>query len=156
MAAGATAIAATATDGDRQETELPASATAVESDSIGTAASTSERSDDSRQSSPGPEHAEHPLDCFEHDGFLPLIEGEQFPDQHTAGAASSEAAVARQRPGAEISAMRPYGHHPQAPIWVEAGDETFSVTPLPDGGWYAIPATFLGCKTWDELAHEGR
>lgn len=87
----------------------------------------------------------HPLACPA--GKTPFLDIERFPGDGADGAETPIMAVATGY-GVERSTLdaRPMAPFDGAPVWVTAPhDETFIVTGLPDGSWFAARASFKGC-----------
>jgi hypothetical protein len=86
------------------------------------------------------------------DGTIPMLDIETFPGSKTVGAASVVDAVAlvASRSAASTATVVPLGTG-RAPAWVAAGGSTYIVTPQPDGGWFASPATLQGCDAPDKF-----
>lgn len=84
-------------------------------------------------------------------GQAPLLKIARYPSGKSGGAASPEAAVRAMNPTVGALSAAPWSTASGAPVWFAAGSETFVATVLPDGTWFASPATFVSCKSYDEI-----
>jgi hypothetical protein len=87
------------------------------------------------------------------DGQVPMLDIEKFPSADVVGADSVLAAVASKmtRSAADAASFVPFGTGSDDPVWVTTGKSSYIVTPTPDGGWFASPATLQGCNSLDEI-----
>ncbi|MEX5707157.1 hypothetical protein AB1484_02290 [Parafrankia sp. FMc6] len=87
--------------------------------------------------------ARGPDDCGP--GFTPHLDIERFPAPDARGAVTPEEGLRALRPDlSQVSASRE-AEGSSAPVWMEAGGETFLANRLGDGTWFVSPATFEGC-----------
>lgn len=87
------------------------------------------------------------------DGKVPMLDIEKFPGSGVVGAESVAAAVASEttRSAADAATFLPFGTGSNDPVWVTTDNSSYIVTPTPDGGWFASPATLQGCNSLDEI-----
>jgi hypothetical protein len=79
-------------------------------------------------------------------GTLPHLRIAVFPQADAHGAVTPEAAVRSAGVAGPLTLTR-FGPHAKAPVWIAAGAQTFFVTILADGTWFASPASLEGCAT---------
>jgi hypothetical protein len=83
-------------------------------------------------------------------GEAPVLDIANYPRIVAGGATSPVAAVRAVGSAIDVSAA-PFSAAGGAPVWLTAGGETFIATVLPDGTWFASRATFVGCKSHNEI-----
>lgn len=79
-------------------------------------------------------------------GTLPHLRIAVFPQADAHGAVTPQAAVRRAGVAGPLT-LTPFGPRAKAPVWIAAGAQTFFVTILADGTWFASPASLEGCAT---------
>lgn len=84
-------------------------------------------------------------------GQAPLLKIARYPSATSGGAATAEASVRALSPSIGALSATPWSTASGAPVWFTAGTQTFIATVLPDGTWFASPATFVACKTTAEI-----
>lgn len=77
-------------------------------------------------------------------GTLPSLNVARFPGPDDEGYGTPLDAVRAIEPRGPVSTMT-MGPGKTAPVWAAANGQTFLVTTLSDGRWFASPATFSGC-----------
>ena len=84
-------------------------------------------------------------------GGVAWIQPATFPQSNVVGGATPEAALRSAYPTAGPISMFPFGSLPNAPVWIVAGGSTYVATFLPGGTWFVSPASFVRCRSREEI-----
>ncbi|WP_300682164.1 hypothetical protein [Nocardioides sp.] len=78
-------------------------------------------------------------------GSAPELKVDRDPEETTGGAKTVLEAVQQLDPKVDAVSEEPFGRRAGAPIWVDAGGQTYLVTALEDDTWFASGASLAGC-----------
>lgn len=86
-------------------------------------------------------------------GSLPNLKIARYPTDATGGATTVVDAIQQLDPSVKADSViqEPFGRQVGAPVWAEAGDQTYLVTELEDSTWFASTASLAGCGVVSDM-----